>query len=174
MTEIELCKKSVAQFKDIVVIPTLHRIGLQSRSAVNLLVGTALKESGLRFIKQLGKGPALGVYQVEPATLHDIYKNYLNFPKQTQLRVWVNALAGFLPDQEVIGKILERQLTVDLAYATAIARIKYLRKKPPLPAYDDFEKMAHYWKDHYNTHLGAGKPEEFLRAIEPFKEVLCE
>ena len=28
--------------------------------------------------------------------------------------------------------------------------------------------------EQFNTHLGAGEPEDFLKAIEPHKEFLCQ
>ena len=53
-------------------------------------------------------------------------------------------------------------LATDLAYACAMARIHYLRKPEPLPAHDDIEGLARYWKEHYNTFLGKGTVEEFV------------
>jgi len=63
---------------------------------------------------------------------------------------------------------LEEQLIHNLAYATAIARVIYLRKPEALPAAFDIEGLAKYWKDHYNTYLGAGKVEDFVKKLTPF------
>ena len=41
--------------------------------------------------------------------------------------------------------------------------IFYLRARGALPPADDVEGMAKYWKRNYNTFLGKGKPEEFVR-----------
>ena len=51
---------------------------LVSQEAENLLMGTAAQESALgEYIRQLGNGPALGIFQMEPETFDDIVRNYL-------------------------------------------------------------------------------------------------
>ena len=50
---------------------------MYSPVAENLIMGTAAQESGFTYIKQLGGGPALGMFQVEPATAEDILFRYL-------------------------------------------------------------------------------------------------
>jgi hypothetical protein len=40
--------------------------------------------------------------------------------------------------------------------------VRYIRAPAPLPGQDDLQGLANYWKQHYNTPLGAGTPEEFL------------
>lgn len=139
------------QFRDLVVRPSLQEINLWSQAAENLLVGTAIQESGLVYLKQLGGGPALGVYQIEPATHADIWKNYLSLRPDSRIQR--------RPDWSLI---------TDLAYATAIARLVYYRRPEPLPAADDVEGLGQYWKDHFNTHLGAGRPAEFILKYREF------
>src|SRR4030042_333946 len=46
---------------------------------VNQIFGTALVESNLKNVKQKGGGPALGYFQMEPATRKDIIANYINY-----------------------------------------------------------------------------------------------
>ena len=67
------------QFRNLIIEPTLEAIGMNSTSAVELLLGTMATESWAgTYIKQIKNGPALGVYQMEPATHDDIVINYLN------------------------------------------------------------------------------------------------
>ena len=47
-----------------------------------------------------------------------------------------------------------------------MARIKYWRVPKKLPVENDIEGMAKYWKDYYNTSLGKGTPEKFIKAYE--------
>ena len=55
-------------------------IGGYSEEAENLLMGTAAQESALgEYIRQLGNGPALGIFQMEPETFDDIVRNYLSY-----------------------------------------------------------------------------------------------
>lgn len=145
-------------FRFQVIRPTLNRLGLWSAAAELLLLGTALAESGLRWLRQKGGGPALGVYQIEPATHRDIWANYLAYRPEQRARV--AALRAAAPEPEV-------QLMTNLAYATAIARLVYRRRPEPMPAADDLAGLAGYWKAHYNTALGAGAPEDFMNALGP-------
>ena len=46
----------------------------------------------------------------------------------------------------------------------AFARLQYRRFKDPLPGVGDLEAQAKYWKKFYNTELGRGTIEHFLKA----------
>jgi hypothetical protein len=98
---------NVHQFRSYVLRPTLERIGLHSNSAEILLLGTALTESGdMHYLRQLGNGPALGVYQMEPTTHEDIYDNYLKYKKE--LRREILAFLAPVPEpvrQSCVGSI---------------------------------------------------------------------
>ena len=57
----------------------LDYLNLNSLSAVNLLLGTAAQESRLgEYIEQVN-GPALGIFQMEPKTEIDIFRNFLTY-----------------------------------------------------------------------------------------------
>jgi hypothetical protein len=151
------------QLAEYVIRPALFHIGLHSEAAENLVLGTALVESHGEYIKQLGKGPALGLFQMEPATANDIWDNYLSYSSRSQLRQDVESLmTRTVHDDayEIIG---------NLYYAAAMCRIHYRRVPRPLPAVDDYEGMARYWKIWYNTPEGAGTIE---KAIPHFR-VAC-
>lgn len=137
-----------------IIRPTLEFLDLWSLSAENLLLGTAAQESRMGyFLKQVG-GPALGIYQIEPRTHTDVQINFLAFREQ---------LAQEVMNLSFAGMSMEDQLVCNLAYATAIARIIYLRVKTRLPDADDIDGMADYWKTHYNTRWGRGTKEEFIK-----------
>lgn len=145
-----------------IIIPALAPLpaAMRTPAAVELLLGTAIKESRLTFLKQGlkvpgdGRGVGLGLYQIEPRTHMDCWTNYLN----DRLEL-TSAVGGRKPDEALI---------TDLAYATRIARIKYWRSPLPLPAIDDIDGMARLWKVAYNSPAGAGKPEEFARLYRNF------
>lgn len=138
------------QLKLYVIVPTLARLGLYSDAAVNLLLGTCAQESQMgTYLKQIN-GPALGIYQVEPATHKDIFDNYLKYKPD---------LLGIVLS---LGTYNDNSLITNLAYATAVARIKYLRAPDKLPDDNDVTGLANYWKKYYNTPLGAGQPQEFI------------
>lgn len=150
---------SPTDFRKEIVQPTLKSIAMHSDAAENLLVGTAVQESRLTFLRQIGGGPALGVYQIEPATRQDIYVNWLKY--RPDVRDRVNRLAAS-------GAMFDDQLVFNLAYATAIARLVYYRQPDPLPAADDIDGLAGYWKQHFNTPLGKGTAAEFAENYRRF------
>ena len=60
------------QFLKYVITPTLADLDMYSPAAAMLLLGTAVTESNLEYLRQLPDGPALSVYQIEPATARDV------------------------------------------------------------------------------------------------------
>jgi len=142
----------LAQFRENVVRPVLMELQMHSDAAEALVLGTAMQESGLQWLRQLGGGPALGLFQMEPATHDDIWNNYLAFRPEIAARV-----ERFL----VPGRDRADQLVWNLAYATAMCRIHYRRVQAALPAATDVAGLAGYWKAHYNTAGGAGSEAEF-------------
>ena len=112
---------------------------------------TAAQESNLgQYIHQTGKGPACGIYEMEPATHDSLWSTAL--ARDTQLATKVRNLAGAwhsgqIPDaEEMIG---------NLYYATAMARVKYKIIPASIPAADQIEALANYYKTYYNTAMGA-------------------
>ena len=147
-----------SQFRRLIIVPALRRLGLWSLPAEQLLIGTALTESGLQFLTQHGGGPARGFYQIEPTTAQDLYDNWL--PRHAELAARLNRI--IVPGQKIAD-----QLVSNLTYATAIARLIYYRRPEPLPKAGDIQGLARYWKAHFNTALGAGAPEDFLAKAGP-------
>ncbi|OCH31841.1 hypothetical protein A6E13_16510 [Aliivibrio fischeri] len=157
------------QLTALVVRPTLKKLNLHSSAAEQLVVGTIYQESRAKYLKQLGSGPALGIIQMEPATYQDIWDNYLAYKRGlanqvTELASIANLDDDMRPD--------EKELITNLAFAVAMCRVHYLRKKDALPKAGDIDGLAKYWKDHYNTHLGAGTVEEF-KANFPMEILHC-
>lgn len=54
-------------------------------------------------------------------------------------------------------------------YSCAMARIHFFRAPAALPRAGDVEEMARYWKQYYNTPLGAGRVSKF---IEKWNQVM--
>lgn len=155
-----------AHFMDLIIAPTLTALGLDSPGARELLLGTASHESDLQYLKQIS-GPALGLYQMEPATHDDIWANYLAYrePIASKLLEYVGAEAA----SGIYRQPDANEMVWNLRYATAMARIHYLRVPEPLPLATNVQAMARYWKAHYNTVLGAGTESQFVSAYERAK-----
>lgn len=140
------------QFRDLIVVPAIKGIGLHSEAAVELLLGTAIQESNVQYLQQIGGGPALGLFQMEPATYEDIWENFLQYRPELAKKLLAMTKYPSQPN-EVVG---------NLWYAAAMCRVHYFRVPDALPEAGDIEGMAEYWKEHYNTHLGAGDEEEYI------------
>lgn len=150
------------QFRETVVRPVIASIGFFSHSAENLLVGIALTESELRYVKQI-KGPACGPFQMEPLTHDDIYANFLMYKPVLRQRIiaWSRNAILTPSAEEMCG---------NWYYAAAMARAFLLRIRRQLPSANDPVGMAEYWKKYYNTHLGKGRIDTAL----PWFQLACE
>lgn len=151
-----------SQLKQHVVVPVLRSLEPEipySEEAVDLLLMTCAHESNMgEYIHQI-KGPAQGIYQMEPNTEQDIWENFLGASaRRAPLSMKVNELIGVFPD-ELIG---------NLYYATAMARVHYWRvpealpKKSSSPVY--YEELAKYAKKYFNTYLGKATWEDYYNA----------
>lgn len=110
-------------FRRHVIDPTLRRIELYSPEASDLLLGTALAESGLRKLVQTA-GPALGLFQIEPRTFDSLRRNYLRYRP---------GLARKLKSLLARAPTPRKQLVTNLVYATAMARVRYLPWPEAIP-----------------------------------------
>jgi len=137
-----------------IIRPTLEWLGMGGESAENLLLGTAAQESLMGYYLTQTRGPALGIYQIEPATHADIYNSYLSYNPIIQERV-----ERFCRAKTVAGR--GKELVSNLTYSTAVARLIYYRVAEKLPEADDLLGLARYWKKYYNTELGKGSIEDF-------------
>lgn len=139
---------------DFAIRPALYKLRLWTPAAEELLLGTAIVESDLRHRRQFAPGPARGLFQMEPRTHKDIWKNFLAY--KAALREAVDALRSS-PSADGLTE-LEHNDT----YAAALARIHYLRAPAPLPLAGDVAGMAMYWKQYYNTWRGKGEEAKYM------------
>lgn len=137
-----------------VIEPVVELLG-GGGAAVELIYYTGLAESGYRVTEQHGGGPALGYWQMEPATHDDIWDNFLRY--RQSLRNDVQALAR--ASRSVADDLRDNHM-----YACAMCRVHYMRVSDPLPDAGDLEAMASYWKEFYNTFQGKGTINHFLEA----------
>ena len=152
-----MAKMLASQMLALVIRPALEKLSLWSLSAEELVLGTAIVESGLTYLKQHGDGPALGLWQVEPATHDDLYTNFLNFrPK----------LGSKLIELRAAGLSLDENLATNLMYGAAVCRLCYYRKPDALPEAGDIEGQAAFWKQHYNTIFGAGTVSKYVYKVQ--------
>ena len=126
------------QFKALVQL-ALTRLdpALCSPSAVNPLLGTAAQESRFGTYLRQVRGPAVGVFQMEPATFD-----------------WLKD--RFTRNYRQLSRRSVEELEWDLSLAAVFARLRYRVVPSPLPNAGDVIALATYWKRYYNTPAGAG------------------
>ncbi len=158
---------SASDLRLYVIAPALAHLAqwnrrLDSEAAVRLLLMTAGHESTMRGETRLHQvnGPAVGIYQMEPATADDLLG-------------WVNVQPNELDERlrELLcwGPIVNQPLDINqmhgnLYYATAMARLLYWRRPEPLPDKDDIPGLASYAKQWWNTPLGKATVADYITA----------
>ena len=151
---------NVQDILDLVVIPVVDELGFDKADPVParmFLVGIGLAESGFHEIRQQGGGPATSPWQIERETHDDTWVNYL--ASRPTVADKVLRVAALYPAPR--GGNAE-WLPWNWRYAAAMCRVILRRKPGAIPA--DVEGQAAYWKQHYNTPLGAGTVEHYLAA----------
>lgn len=155
----------VSQVRLLVVRPALEDLGAWSAGAEALVLGTAAHESaGFRFLHQLGKGPAVGLFQMEPATYFDHWRWLESRPGLAQaLRRMTSAdQAGERPAPD------PAEMAWNLRLAAAMCRVHYLRQPFAVPEPSDVAGLARVWKRYYNTPAGAGLEGQFIANYRNF------
>lgn len=143
--------------RDTLVALDLHTKGKipYSQAAEDLLFMTAAHESKLGHYLKQTSGPALGAFQMEPAT-HEDHWEYIT------PRAWLyDALAMMNLECDTEADAL----VYNLKYAIVLCRIHYYRKPEKLPdvlSKDYLGELAAYAKQHYNTPLGKASSEKYL------------
>ncbi len=140
-----------------VIEPALKRLEPRipcTRAAMQLVLGTALHESGgLVWIDQRDKfdkpGPAYGLWQMESPTFED---HLHRLSPDLEPGVY-----GYLSRIPAVW-----MLHGNLFLGAAMCRILYYHAPEAIPAENDALGMAQLWKKRYNTPLGAGTVEQAL------------
>ena len=143
------------QLHDHIIKPTLEYMGgnYNTVEARFLLLCTAAIESECgHYIKQVG-GPALGIWQMEPATHSDIWENCDALYDALGQSVVHLALHSNVNENHAFDG--EADLIHSPMYACAMARLKYSMDAKALPKYNggtdlDLDMFYRYYKRVYN------------------------
>lgn len=137
-----------------IIRPALHALGIWSPERECLVLGTGAHESGYRYLKQVGGGPALGYWQCEPATHIDLWANYLRY--RPVLAQPLNQLRN--------GEVADASLLRYPLYAAALCGVHYMRRLQGhvFPPRDDAPLQSACWKQQYNSRLGRGTAQQAL------------
>lgn len=152
------------QLRDYIVRPVLTYLNLPSSAprgvAERLILGTGAHESsGFRYLHQLGSGPARGLFQMEPATFNDLWER---FPPEGPIGMKLRKIAASYPVP------LHDQLMSNLSLSVAMCRIHYYVRPFTMPETVTVSDLAAIWKEHYNTRLGKGRVEDFIKNYDQY------
>ena len=146
---------------------TLKKYKFYSEGMHKLLLGTIAAESEYgKFNRQIGGGPARGIYQMESATANDIWNEYLAYHPVLRSKVkkslWKNV-------------DLKTQLRYNIEYQTLMAVIHYKRaeEKNNIKIEDDASRWscAFYYKKYWNSYKGKGSTVKFFRKYGEYVKI---
>ena len=165
------------QLHDHIIKPTLEYMGgnYNTPEARLLLLGTAAIESDCGYYIKQVNGPALGIWQPEPATHDDIWENCdaLSFDG--------GDIAMLLYSLAPLGKCGDMALIASPMYCCAIARLKYSMEDSPLPKitgnrkHDEVEFYNYYVNYYHGDSIpGDEVGEELGKSTFSKWQIACE
>ena len=141
-----------SQLINFVIEPTLQDMKCWSQQAEDLLVMIVAHESVKGEYLHQVKGPAIGIFQMEPKT-HDDVMSYIK-KKRPVLYLLLERYTGINHSSLMAG---------NLYYATFMARCFFLRFLEAIP--ENHVEMSLYAKKYWNTTLGSATPNDYLHAF---------
>jgi hypothetical protein len=130
------------------------------KRAANLLYRTAVHESGgLKYIQQLGGGPAVSYFQIEPSTAVDIVQRYAKTrPKVMEILEKTSGLTQkelLQLSKDDLAALLKR----NNIFASSVARFKFRMNPEMIP--EGLDAQSAYWGKYYQTTSDAKKMLKF-------------
>ncbi len=133
---------------------------MYSEDAEELIIATLGQETlGGRYVRQI-KGPALGIYQMEPMTYDSLWAHYISQDEALARRI--------LNGCQYLQRPPSEHLVHNLKLATMMTRIFYRQIRDPLPKKEDIDGIWDYYKSWYNTKLGRATKDEFIKNYVKF------
>lgn len=131
-----------ADFRQMIVRPTLIKLDQWSPSLENLLIGTAAQASGLGM--QLQSENGFGIYQMDARQHQMVWDCFLAFDADLASKV-----RGLASQREFLAQP-HWELATNLSYATAIAWGLYAHRKAVIPAdADNLDALARCWHQYF-------------------------
>jgi len=149
----------ITQFREDILTPVLGALQFREPELKELLVFTCAVESeGGTYVKQI-KGPALGIFQLEPNTFTDLWHNYILRKPDI-----VNLLSLNLGVHKIPDPI---EIVTDLKLAVAFCALLYKYRKAQIKSTNPNDLWDVY-KSLYNTVKGAATKDKAIAAYYRF------
>lgn len=131
-----------ADFRQLIVRPTLQKLGKWSPSLENLLIGTAAQASRLGL--QTNNASGLGIFQISAELHQTVWDRFLAFDADL-----ASAVRGLASQREFLCNP-HAELVTNLSYATAIAWAVYASHEADIPTdSNNIESLARCWQQSY-------------------------
>ena len=130
-------------------------------TAVEMIIETAIAETGLGQIEDKTNGAGIGLTQFDEKPLNDIRDRSIKLRPKILKELGVD-----------ISLVEWDDLRYNDFLALLFTRLHYWLKGDPIPA--TIEERAKYWKLHYNTSFGKGTVEHYLEMNRKFGINLSE
>ena len=152
----------------------LTRAGMYSRERLYLEYNTGLAETGYK-VNISSDRKAFGYWQMEYATAQSLLVDSL--PAVSIYDPIKDSVLGIFDGVGMSKKLFKIIMLNEVnSYCRDIqillTALKYKTIQEALPAFDDTSGQAIYWKENYNTSLGAGTIEHFIQEVEFNKQYL--
>lgn len=150
---------NITQFREFIVLPTLGDLQIHTKELEELLIFTCATESqGGTYVHQI-QGPALGIYQMQPATYSDLWSAYIIRKPDIVNLLALNFGVSRVPHPSL--------LVTDLRLATAICAL-YYKWKNARPASTSTEDLWAVYKPLYNTEKGKAEKDASIKLYNKF------
>lgn len=134
---------------------------------VQIMVLTIAKESGFKYRRQIGGGPARGLCQMEAATALDTFRWLKDKPelwrRLTQIWFGLKSVPHFTPSEGEVNLHLSNHDP----FALALGRAHYRMFPAEFPR--ELHNQAAYWKQFWNTEGGKGTAAEAMEAWNAYR-----
>ena len=149
----------ITQFREDILTPTLEALQIREPEMNELLVFTcAVESAGGTYVKQI-KGPALGIYQLEPNTFSDLWHNYILRKPDIINLISLNLGVHRMPDPY--------EIICNLKLATALCALLYKYRKANIKSKNP-DDLWNVYKPLYNTEKGAATKDKSFAAYYKF------
>jgi hypothetical protein len=137
-----------------------------SEDAITLIHETGVVESGYKYLRQLGDGPARSFWQTEPLTAISNLSDFLSYRKSLMAKCAEASMVDLKHWQNYNEKLWADILEKNIAAAIVHCRLKYWRVPMRMP--NTLEGRAKYWKKYYNTEQGKGTEEKYIDTVKEY------
>ena len=127
-------------------------------TAKEMIIETAIAETGLGQIEDKTVGAGMGLTQFDEMPFNDVRNRTMKLKSQIQRDLKID-----------ISLVEWDDLRYNQFLALLFTRLHYWLKGDPIPA--TIEERAKYWKLHYNTVQGKGTPEHYLEMNRIYKKI---